>query len=411
MIRIRIGLVIGVSACALSCGPAFAQDTRPAANAADSEAQGDIVVTARKREEALQDVPISITALSSDALSASNVNTVEDVQRVAPGVSISGSAGPSGTLISMRGISNRETVGFAQTTAIYIDGVYLPRPDSAFFALDDVERIEVLRGPQGTLYGRNSTAGLINIVTRAPGDELRAGIDASYGSRDTVLAKAHVSGPLGGGLSAGISGAYQSRDGHFFNPTTGNDLGDAESYTVRGTLRYVSPDEKLDIRLTGDIVRKDEQVVFYRVDLIDPNNPRTLPANPIFPAPLNVTSAAEEDRINTHSEQEGGALSIKYSVSPEVDIVSLTSLRKFSVNHIYKVTRCCNNGTESYDQFSQELRALVSTENFDLTIGGNYYDEDQDVSLISSTGTVIANASRVKAWAGFASGRRCALQS
>jgi iron complex outermembrane recepter protein len=404
MNKFRLGLAMGTSIIALNGTAALAQET-PDSNSSVSQAgDHDIVVTARKRVEVLQDVPVAITALSSEDLASNNVVTAEDVQRVAPGVSISGSAGPSGTLISVRGISNRETTGFAQTTAIYLDGVYMPRPESAFFSLDDVERIEVLRGPQGTLYGRNSTAGLINILTRAPGNELSGGVDVSYGNHEEIRARGHVSGPLAGGLSAGISGAYQKRDGFYRNPVTGNDLGDLESYTARGTLRYVSPDGNLDVRLSGDIVRKDEQTVTYRVDLLDPDNPQTIVPNPIFPSPLDTHSQADEDRINVHTEQEGGALSINYSVSDNFDLVSLTSLRSYSVNNVYRVTLCCNTANETFDQFSQEVRGLLTTDAFDLTIGGNYYKEDQDFEIVTRTGSRIADKSRVEALAGFVSG-------
>jgi iron complex outermembrane receptor protein len=165
-------------ACSVS-GVAFAQSnaTDNAANADKAAADTEIIVTAQRREQRLQDVPLAISAVGSEQLADRGVTDISAMSSVVPSLSISGNAGNGGfRLLSIRGLSGQAVpIGQSQTVAVYLDGEYLPKPDAAFFALDDIERLEVLRGPQGTLYGRNATGGAINIITRMPGDQLQGG--------------------------------------------------------------------------------------------------------------------------------------------------------------------------------------------------------------------------------------------
>ena len=155
----RKGLAAGLLA-SVSTLPVYAQDQQPE----DTNATEEIIVTAQKREQRLQDVPLAISAISSDQLTDRGVVDISTIANVVPSLAISGNAGNGGfRLLSIRGLSGQAVpIGQSQTVAVYLDGEYLPKPDAAFFALDDVERVEVLRGPQGTLYGRNATGGAIN---------------------------------------------------------------------------------------------------------------------------------------------------------------------------------------------------------------------------------------------------------
>jgi outer membrane receptor protein involved in Fe transport len=176
---------------------------------AQTAAEGDmddpntIVVTAQKREQALQDVPIAISAVSAEDLSNRGVTDLQNLSGSVASLSFTGSFGVGGsTSIGIRGVSGQPLpAGVAPTVAVYVDGEYQPSVFSSFFTLDDVERIEVLRGPQGTLYGRNSTGGAINIVTREPGRELKGGIDLTYGNYNHFLGRGSISGPIADGLS------------------------------------------------------------------------------------------------------------------------------------------------------------------------------------------------------------------
>ena len=137
----------------------------------------DVIVTAQRRRERRQDVPIALSVLGEEQLARRGARDLSDLVGAVPGLSIAGfTGGNASNLVSIRGVAGQVLpIGSGQPVAIYLDGVYLSRPDAAFFGLDDVERIEVLRGPQGALYGRNATAGAINIITRQPGATAQGG--------------------------------------------------------------------------------------------------------------------------------------------------------------------------------------------------------------------------------------------
>lgn len=351
----------------------------PAASAsADSESGGpDIVVTAQRREQKLQDVPIAITAVTAEDLTARNVFDLQSISSVAPSVQITGAGGVTGNhQVSIRGISGQGSpIGTAQPVATYIDGEYLPTTDAAFFTLDDVERVEVLRGPQGTLYGRNSTAGAINIITRMPGDKVRAGFDVSYGNYSHVLTRGSVSGPLIGGLSAGLSASYESRDGFIKNSTTGNSIDDLTSYVVRGKLRYQSPDENFSILLAADTWGRDNPSTVWS-SLYDSTNTVFVG----LPNPGTVTyPAAAEATYRNDNRSEGQAITLNYKASPDLEFTSITSHRTYRVDIAYytPIFNLAGGSIMRYKTFNSEFRGNYTGKILTITAGINYYRNDQ----------------------------------
>lgn len=213
----------------------------------------DIVVTARRTAENLQSTPVAVTALGSQALEVAQIQDATDLQRVAPSFSIQ-TGGPSVSglvFVSLRGQQNQNP-GTANdpTVATYIDGVYIPRPSQGQTDLADIERLEVLRGPQGTLFGRNTTGGAINILTSDPKDYFEVLAKGQVGNYNFTSAGLTVNAPLGDGLAVRISGNYSNRDGYVRNPTLNSTADDPTSYFVRGKLKYEG--EGLTITLSGD---------------------------------------------------------------------------------------------------------------------------------------------------------------
>jgi iron complex outermembrane recepter protein len=228
---------IGAEAVAEAAAPAEAQtpaadavsepyDTIPVEVAESSEAPAveektsgnrfveEIVVTAQKREENVQDVPISVAAFSEELLEASGVDSTNDLARVTPGLTISGSAGFS--LIYLRGIGTSAFIpSFDPSVATYVDGIYIPSQQGTLTDLGGVERVEVLKGPQGTLFGRNSTGGAINVVTKTPGASPELSIDVTRSSFDTKKAKFYASYPLTDTLSIAAAGIYSSEGSYY----------------------------------------------------------------------------------------------------------------------------------------------------------------------------------------------------
>ncbi|MES2493380.1 MAG: TonB-dependent receptor [Pseudomonadota bacterium] len=218
----------GVSAIALCCAPAYAQDAP-----ADAETGGltEIVVTAQKRSENINKVGLSITAVTADTLVKANITSASELQKVVPGFTFTDS--PRGTpVFAIRGIGFQDsTVGSASTVATYVDEVSIPFPMENRFPTLDLERVEVLKGPQGILFGQNSTAGAINFIAAKPTQELRAGADLSYGRFQTVQGSAFISGGLTDNLRARLSfmGVHSSgwQTNRWLNGKTGlayNDL-------------------------------------------------------------------------------------------------------------------------------------------------------------------------------------------
>ena len=241
---------------ALAATPATAQDSTEPQTAAEAaaEASGDIVVTARRREESLRDVPIAITAFSGAQLAAQGAIDITDIAATTPNVTLEVSRGSNSTLSAfIRGVGQQDPVGgFEGGVGIYLDDVYLNRPQAAVLDIYDVERIEVLRGPQGTLYGRNTIGGAVKYVTRRIGNTptvTARGVYGSYNQLDGVLSASTGLGDSGFAIGGAV--ARLTRDGFGQNLTTGLENYDKDVFAARGTLQY-EPSPSAFFRLSGD---------------------------------------------------------------------------------------------------------------------------------------------------------------
>ena len=219
--------------------------------------ENDIIVTAQRRETQLQETPIAITALGGDALQARGVDTPADLGIFVPGADFSTNGGA--TSITIRGVGSD---GLAQpkddpSVAAHIDGVYLARPASLSAQLYDIERVEVLRGPQGTLYGRNATGGALNILAKRPTDRLEAGGEASYGNYDAIQLRGYANLPISDTLSFRASAIYDKRDGYAeqLNPLF-DDGDDADDLAARATLLW-EPASNFSVTLRANLYRQD----------------------------------------------------------------------------------------------------------------------------------------------------------
>jgi iron complex outermembrane receptor protein len=208
---------------------------RRTSRAAEAAVVDEIVVTAQRREQSLRDVPVSVSVFDEAFLEKSRVDTIDDLATQAPG--LSGTAVSTTTpRITVRGVSTDDFgVGSDPALGVYIDDVYLGRGVSSISDLFDVARVEVIKGPQGTLFGRNTTAGAISVTTNRPTDDLEANIDVSYSRFDDVQARGAVNLPLGDGVALRLAASTRTREGPFTN-TLGGRLGGIDSQAVRGTF-------------------------------------------------------------------------------------------------------------------------------------------------------------------------------
>ena len=217
--------------------PAYAQE-------APDTGRDVVIITAQKRAENIQEVPIAVTAIGGQALQDLGVTDVLDLNALAPSLQIKTDDNAANPKIFIRGIGlNDFNPNTASAVAIYTDGVYIGSPLAQLGQFFDLERVEVLRGPQGTLYGRNTTGGAINVISRKPSDEFEADAYVEYGTYNSVTTEAGVGGPIiPGVLGYRVAGTYVSNDGYTLNRLTGNYGNDADRGSLRGTLSWTPTD-------------------------------------------------------------------------------------------------------------------------------------------------------------------------
>lgn len=223
-------------------------------SAQESSAIEEIVVTAQKREESLQTVPLAISAFTGDYLERRNIQTVEDLEQLVPGFNYD-QYSPGQPRYYIRGVGNNLQSGSVEeSVGIFVDGVYLERPAMTNVEFLNLERVEVLRGPQGTLFGRNVVGGAISYITKKPTEEQESGLSVTLGNYKNLGLKGYVSGPLSESMFASIAGTTSNHDGYAFNTTTQNYVYDKQYTALRGALRWM-PSGDLDIQLIADVAR------------------------------------------------------------------------------------------------------------------------------------------------------------
>ena len=382
----RAWLNAGAALIALSASPALAQVDAPATTQAQSNQNtavdaapdptgvGDIVVTARRREESLLDVPIAVTAFSGAQLEATGALDVTDLSNVTPNATLETSRGTNSTLTAfIRGVGQQDPVaGFEAGVGIYLDDVYLNRPQAAVLDIYDVERIEVLRGPQGTLYGRNTIGGAVKYVSRQLGDAPTLRARATYGTYDQAEGVLSGSVPIGDGtIKVGGAVARLSRGGFGDNLATGRENYNKDIWAGRATLQ-IEPSSTFFFRLTGDYTRdKSEPRGGHR---LIPGLASGAPVlSDVFDTRAGITSPRQD------VEAYGGSLLMEAKPSDMLTFRSITGYRKDdSASPIdfdslpavdVDVPAFYNN-----EQFSQEVQALVDTGGLNALLGLYYLD-------------------------------------
>src|SRR3712207_1434958 len=269
---IRATSSLAVLALLAFAGQAVAQDqtTAPAApppaeSEEDEPATVDqIIVTAQKREQNLQDVPVVVTTISEELLEDAGVRDIQDLQILAPGLTVTSTSNQSITTARIRGIGTvGDNPGLESSVLVVIDGVYRPRNGVGFGDLGQVQRIEILKGPQGTLFGKNASSGVINIITESPSFNFGAEGEVDVGNYGLLGLQASVTGPIMGDTVAGrLYVGKRERDGFLDvvtgpGPRTYNQDVDQDFYTIRGQL-LANPNDLLDLRLIADFTKRDE---------------------------------------------------------------------------------------------------------------------------------------------------------
>jgi iron complex outermembrane receptor protein len=224
---------------------------------AQTGALEEVIVTATKRAESLQDIPVTVNAFSAETIQEAGINNASDLAIMTPALNINVNTSPFNARMTIRGVGTAQTdPALEPSVGLFVDGVFLGRSGLGMSDLTDIERIEVLQGPQGTLYGKNTNAGAISVITKMPNfEEFEGYVEASAGDYSMYRLTASASGPLTDTLAYRLSGSKHERDG-FYDNSAGDDLNDADDWNVQGKLQW-EPTDALSILLNGSHIDRD----------------------------------------------------------------------------------------------------------------------------------------------------------
>lgn len=245
--------LIGSSVLALTMAhPAFAQNAAPQTTGAETAPSDEIIVTAAKREQTLQDVPISVSVTSQATIEKAQVRDLIDLQSIVPSLKVSQFQSAGQVNFIIRGFGNGNgNDGIESSVGVFIDGVYRSRSAAALDDLPEIERIEVLRGPQSTLFGKNVSAGAISIITKKPQFNFGAKAEITLGNYGQINPKATITGPIGESLAVRLSGSVNSRQGYTLNTTNNTQVNDRNRWSLRGDILF-EPSADFSVRVIGD---------------------------------------------------------------------------------------------------------------------------------------------------------------
>jgi len=376
---------------------AFAQNTGPAAAAADTTDYGnDIIVTASKRSQTLQDTPVAVSVTSAAQLEESQIRDLIDLQSSVPSLRVSQLQSSANTNFIIRGFGNgANNAGIEPSVGVFIDGVYRSRSAAQIGDLPNVERIEVLRGPQSTLFGKNASAGVISIVTQKPQYEFGGSAEVTYGNYNAITVKGDVTGPIAENVAFSIGGSYNRRDGYAQDLKLDTDVNDRNRWGVRGQLLF-EPTDALSIRLIGDYDKIDENCCIAGNVIAGPTVAITnaLAGGPSVDANNPFSYNVYNNFLSSNEiENYGGSAQIDYDLG-SLALTSITAYRKVqaNTNQDSDFTGADLIGEKSdnvgIDTFTQEFRV---TSDFDgplnFLIGGYYFNEKVDQQSAIKFGT------------------------
>ncbi|WP_347304228.1 TonB-dependent receptor [Croceibacterium sp. TMG7-5b_MA50] len=373
--------------------------TQDNAQQADDVGLGEIVVTAQKREQRLRDVPVAVTALTAEALVNRGISDVASVTRAVPSLTLTQGQNPVNNSINIRGIGTSAfSTGVEPAVAVILDDVALLQQAQAFSGLADIARLEVLRGPQGTLFGKGASAGVVNIATQAPGSELTVSIGGQWSQEDYRVETA-MGGPVNDWLGVRANGFYVNRDGYLTNLSDNSKQGNEEAYGAR--LRAdITPTDRLNVSLTASYSRNKNDITRtfryvapnLRIFAVQP----FFPGNLVAPGIVGVTPGPENRNVRLNADSLSDSRQQMYTGRITLDLgfanlISVTGYQdwKLDVQEDVDMTDLPSIGNNPGGvtqpsqfharQFSQELRLVSQTSGpLSYVLGLYYSDGDTD---------------------------------
>jgi iron complex outermembrane receptor protein len=373
--------LIGSTAVLLAtASPAWAQASAAGDDTAGENAAGDIIVTAQRRSEKLENVPVSIVALTGEGLAKSGVQRLSDIGQVAAGVQIN--RGGSFTQPAVRGISTLTLgYGFENNTAVYVDGFYQPDMVTINGDLANLASIQVLKGPQGALYGRNALAGAIVIETLAPSQDMVGKAQISYGRFNDIRAQAYVSVPLSKDLAISLAGSYRQNDGYIHDIIDGSNSAPLRTESFRAKLLYTPGDTvKVTLGYNHGFVQ-DARGTTYTINA-HANAGFGIPASPPRASARDTSSLTAPADANAWADEVTGKIAI------ETGIGTLTSYTGYAHRLFHSVFDfdgskpiISQSGDTSINErtFQQTIDySIKAIDHLDLVVGAFYYRDRLD---------------------------------
>jgi iron complex outermembrane recepter protein len=379
---------IGTSLLALTVAhPAYAQVAPPQAAEAEAADSDEIIVTATKREQTLQDVPISVSVTGSETVEKAQIRDLIDLQSVVPSLKVSQLNATGQTNFTIRGFGNGNgNDGIEASVGVFIDGVYRARTSAALDDLPEIERIEVLRGPQSTLFGKNVSAGAISIITKKPQFDWGGKAEISLGNYGLINPKATITGPISDSLAFRLSGSVNSRNGYFRNISTKGDANNRNRWSLRADILF-QPSADFSLRVIGDYGLIKEQCC--GVTGIQ-NGPATLAIGALG-KPISNTSQIFSRNIVFDANPENRLLGkgLSGQIDWNIGFAKFTSITAYR-NQVNQSNQdidftgadiSSNKTANEISTFTQEFR-LASEGNgpFSWLIGGFFQDEKVDTA-------------------------------
>ena len=369
---------LGVAVIAAMATPVLAQ-----------QPMEEVVVTATKRAESIQDVPLSVSVVSGEVLQRAEVRDLLDLQSVVPSLRVPQFQNSTQTNFVIRGFGNgANNPGIEPSVAVFVDGVYLSRSQARISDLPNIQQIEVLKGPQSTLYGKNASAGVISVTTKAPEFESRGSFEVGFGNYNQESLRAFYTGPLSDSVAFSISASSLERDGYFKNVPTNTTFNDRDRWSARADF-LIDTGDTSELRIIYDYDELDENCC-GTANLV--NGPAGLalgalsvvPGEPYLPEDgFNFRHYGNFDTIN---RAENWGLTVDYKASfGDVDFRSITGYRDSyadqplaDVDYTAADAIGNNTGLTDIQTFTQEIRLTGSTDNMDWLLGAFYFDESID---------------------------------
>jgi outer membrane receptor protein involved in Fe transport len=384
-------VVCGALVVATCISAAFAQTVEPAAES-DNGLLATVIVTAQKREQNLQDVPITVTAIGSQLLQDSGVRDIKDLTLLTPGLLVTSSSSEVSTTARIRGIGTvGDNIGLESSVGVVIDGVYRPRNGVGFGDLGELERIEVLKGPQGTLFGKNTSAGVINVITKKPEFEFGSNIELTAGNLGGREGSFSVTGPFSESVAGRFTATKRKRDG-LYDVSVGAGARTTEDATrdmwsARGQL-LIKPGDSFQALLIADYATRAESCCLAvqindgatapLIDAVTPDSGVSRPADPY--RRLAFANRASNQEI----KDKGGSAELTFE-APFGRVTSLTAVREFksslgqdadytTADVLWRNVDGPNGSV--FKQISEELRFSGETDRFDWLFGAFYANEE-----------------------------------